>query len=88
MALTSIHPKYGKLNVRTKFTAEHNKWNYANTRRITVVIGERRIVFALNKKKEKDMIEWIESHKPMQTTIKRLIRAEMEREKGNTCPNG
>lgn len=69
--LTSIHPRDGLLHKRTNFTKEHNKWNYAHTRRIIV---------CLNIDKERDMIEWIENKDNMQGTVKRLIRAEMERE--------
>ena len=79
MPKTSIFPRDGLLPQykRTNFAKEHNEWNYAHT---------RRIVACLNIDKERDMIEWIEASGNIQGTIKRLIRAEMEREKRNTAP--
>ena len=70
MSHNSIYPREGKLNVKTQAQI-HNEWNYANTRRFVV---------AFHKHKEKDMLKWIESHKPFQTTFKRLVREEKERE--------
>ena len=71
MPLTSIYPREGKLE-KVKQTQNHNKWNYANTRRYIV---------AINIRKERDIVEWIEERKPYQTLIRRYIREGMERDK-------
>ena len=85
MSRTSIHPTEGKLNKRTKFTKEHIEWNKKHVRnyriRFTIDGVPHEYNFAINKDKAKDMMDWLEAHKPIQTTIKRLIAAEMERER-------
>ena len=85
MSRTSIHPNKGKLNKRTKFTKEHKEWDKKHVKKYRVKISvdnvHHEFNYAINKDKRKDMIDWLESHRPIQTTIKRLISAEMEREK-------
>ena len=41
----------------------------------------RRYCLNMNKKTEKQLIQWLEENKPYQTAIKRLIREQMAREK-------
>ena len=38
------------------------------------------ICFRLNKKTDKDIILWLDAHKPIMTTLKALIRKAMEEE--------
>lgn len=38
----------------------------------------KRVVFNLNVEKDKDILEYLESHKPVQSEIKRLIREKIK----------
>lgn len=39
----------------------------------------KRVYFNLNRKTDKDIIEYLEEHKPVQSELKRLIREEIKR---------
>ena len=45
-------------------------------------INCRQVKLLLNKEKDKDIIEYLESHKPVQSEIKRLIRENIKKEGG------
>lgn len=40
----------------------------------------KRVVFNLNKEKDRDIISYLEEHKPIQSEIKRLIREQIKKE--------
>ena len=40
----------------------------------------KRVVFNLNKEKDRDVILYLEEHKPIQSEIKRLIREQIKKE--------
>lgn len=40
----------------------------------------KRFVFNLNKEKDRDVILYLEEHKPIQSEIKRLIREQIKKE--------
>jgi len=61
-----LTPEQAKAN-RTAVTA---KWKKANTTVVTVM---------LHKKKDGDLIDWLDRHKPKNRYIRDLIRADMER---------
>lgn len=52
-----------------KFQANKERWKKEHMRLIS---------FRLTKSSESDMIEWLESHKPIQSYLKTLIRKDME----------
>lgn len=69
---TSLHPYMGVSKVPGYNTRKVNRCNTEN---------QRRYGLHLHKKKDRALIKWMEANKPYQTTIKRLIKEEMAREK-------
>ncbi len=70
----SIHPYWGVSKEKGYAKKKSNRCNSEN---------QRRYGLHLHKKKDRALIKWMESHKPYQATIKRLIREEMAREKAS-----
>ena len=54
---------------KDKYQETHEKWKKENM---------KLYAFRMTKSSESDLIDWIESHKPIQSYIKGLIRKDME----------
>ena len=70
--MATINPYMGVSKIKGYATRAVNKCNKNN---------QRRYGLHLHKKHDRALIKWLEEHKPYQTTIKRLIKEEMQREK-------
>ncbi len=70
--MATLHPYLGVSKKKGYATKAVNKCNKEN---------QRRYALNLHKKNDRALIKWLESNKPYQTTLKKLIREEMAREK-------
>ena len=72
--MATLHPYLGVSKEEGYNTRKANEFNRTKMRRYGLHI---------NKKTEKDIIDWLEKNKPYQTAIKGLIRKQIAKEKGN-----
>lgn len=70
--MVTINPNLGISKLKGYKKRQVNEFNKTHMRRYGL---------HLNKKKDRALIKWLETNKPYQTAIKRLIREEIEREK-------